>query len=74
MRLPTIISLVTVSLLSVASIAEQWMRGFFVLFMPYGFFTPLVILALNRPGFCRHLGAMENGLIGGVYEQQAVHG
>ena len=29
---------------------------------------------LNRPGFCRHLGAMENGLIGGVYEQQAVHG
>jgi len=36
----------------------------------------LVVYAkkLNRPGFCRHLGAMENGLIGGVYEQQAVHG
>jgi len=31
-------------------------------------------ILLNRPGFCRHLGAMENGLIGGVYEQQAVHG
>lgn len=36
--------------------------------------TAPVPLSMNRPGFCRHLGAMENGLIGGVYEQQAVHG
>ncbi|WP_337999921.1 VapC toxin family PIN domain ribonuclease [Xanthomonas campestris] len=27
-----------------------------------------------RPGFPRHLKAMENGRFGGVYEQQAVYG
>ena len=47
MRILAIVSLLMVVLLSVASIAEQWMRGFFVLFMPYGFFTPLVILGLT---------------------------
>lgn len=31
-------------------------------------------IELNRPGFCRHLGTMENGLTGGVHERQAVHG
>ncbi|QNM63173.1 hypothetical protein XHV734_4470 [Xanthomonas hortorum pv. vitians] len=29
---------------------------------------------LIRPGFPRHLKAMENGRFGGVYEQQAVYG
>ena len=47
MRFLAIVSLLMVVLLSVASIAEQWMRGFFVLLMPYGFFTPLVVLALK---------------------------
>ncbi|MCD0248216.1 hypothetical protein JWH08_00060, partial [Xanthomonas campestris pv. campestris] len=30
--------------------------------------------AVIRPGFPRHLKAMENGRFGGVYEQQAVYG
>ena len=47
MRFLAIVSLLMVVLLSVASIAEQWVRGFLVLFMPYGFLTPLVVLALN---------------------------
>ncbi|WP_373042678.1 HigA family addiction module antitoxin [Xanthomonas campestris pv. campestris] len=32
------------------------------------------VRALIRPGFPRHLKAMENGRFGGVYEQQAVYG
>ncbi|WP_232372826.1 hypothetical protein [Xanthomonas hydrangeae] len=32
------------------------------------------IIDLIRPGFPRHLKAMENGRFGGVYEQQAVYG
>ncbi|MFS8392160.1 hypothetical protein EIQ13_19330 [Xanthomonas campestris pv. campestris] len=31
-------------------------------------------LRMIRPGFPRHLKAMENGRFGGVYEQQAVYG
>ncbi|MFS8439194.1 hypothetical protein EIQ06_00535 [Xanthomonas campestris pv. campestris] len=30
--------------------------------------------ALIRPGFPRHLKAMENGGFGGAYEQQAIYG
>jgi hypothetical protein len=29
---------------------------------------------LIRPGFPRHLKAMENGRFGGAYEQQAIYG
>ncbi|PPU04588.1 hypothetical protein XacyCFBP1159_22365 [Xanthomonas arboricola pv. corylina] len=32
------------------------------------------ICRVIRPGFPRHLMAMENGRFGGVYEQQAVYG
>ncbi len=45
--------------------------------VPFPFFSskPLsAVSGLNRPRFCRHVGAMENGLIGGVYEQQAIYG
>ena len=47
MRLPTILSVVAVSLLSVMSVLEQWVRGYFILFMPFGFYTPLVNLTLS---------------------------
>ncbi|SMR00788.1 Fic protein family protein [Xanthomonas fragariae] len=32
------------------------------------------VVGVIRPGFPRHLKAMENGQFGGVYEQQAVYG
>jgi hypothetical protein len=29
---------------------------------------------VNCPAFARHLGAIQNGMTGGVYEQQALYG
>ena len=44
------------------------------LFLSYRVLRLETEVHLIRPGFPRHLKAMENGRFGGAYEQQAIHG
>ncbi|MCE4339802.1 hypothetical protein LYZ89_22855, partial [Xanthomonas hortorum pv. vitians] len=65
------------SLLALAqalSVTERQLHGSLLNMGVVSLICGALFRGLIRPGFPRHLKAMENSRFGGVYEQQAIYG